>query len=63
MHYLTHGNINLLHKRSFTFIKDIGVNTFLGEIAFFSDGVRSASAISKNFTEMLTIERNGKFRI
>lgn len=36
MYYLTKGNIILLHKKTFTFIKELVEDQFLGEISFFS---------------------------
>lgn len=57
MYFLTKGNIILLHKKSCTFIKELVTDQFLGEVAFFSDQPRKATARSKNFTEVLTLSK------
>lgn len=63
MYYVTQGNVILVHKETQTYIKEISIDSFLGEVAFFSGGVRSVSATSKNITVMLTIDREDFFNI
>lgn len=36
MIFITKGNMNIVHKKSATFIKEIGIETFVGEISFFT---------------------------
>lgn len=55
MHYITKGNVILVHKKSATFIAEVSVDTFIGEVAFFTGRPRRASARSKAFTEVLTL--------
>ena len=55
LHYITKGNVILVHKKSATFIAEVSVDTFIGEVSFFTGRPRKASARSKNFTEVLTL--------
>ena len=55
LYYITKGNVILVHKRSATFIADISIDSFLGEISFFSGQPRKASARSIAFTEMMAL--------
>ena len=62
MYFITKGNIVLIHKKSGTFIKELGTDEYFGEIAFFSRFVsRKVSAKSKNFTEAFTIQKSQFF--
>jgi CRP-like cAMP-binding protein len=54
---VTKGNILLIHRKSFTYIKELGIDDFFGEFAFFSGSERKTSAKSKNFTETLTLKK------
>ena len=47
----------LVHKKSFTFIKELMVEEFFGEYAFFSDYPRKATAKSKNYLEVCVINK------
>ena len=55
MHYITKGNAILIHKKTATFIAEVSIDTFIGEVSFFTGKPRKASARSKNFTEVLTL--------
>lgn len=52
------GNISLIHKRTLSFIKDLGGDEFVGECAFFSLKLRKATARSKTFTEVIKLVRS-----
>jgi CRP-like cAMP-binding protein len=56
LHYITKGNVILIHKKSATFISEVSIDTFIGEVSFFTGRPRKASAKSKNFTEVLTLD-------
>jgi CRP-like cAMP-binding protein len=45
----------LIHKKTATFIGEVGFDSFLGEISFFTGLARSVTAKSKNFTEVLSL--------
>lgn len=55
IYYITSGNVILVNKKTFTFIKELGQDDFMGEYAFFSGLPRKATARSKSFTEVLTL--------
>jgi CRP-like cAMP-binding protein len=57
LYYLCSGKVSLIHKRSYSFIKDLHADDFLGECAFFSQKLRKASARSKTFTEVIKLGR------
>ena len=46
------GNIILVHKKSKTFIVDLGVEKMFGEIGFFTGKPRSLTARSRTFAEL-----------
>jgi CRP-like cAMP-binding protein len=46
LHYITKGNVVLIHKKSATLIAEVSIDTFIGEIAFFSGKPRRATARS-----------------
>ena len=56
LYFIIRGSIILAHKKTHTFLKELGADDFLGEIAFFSDSTRKATARSKNFAEVLILE-------
>ena len=57
IYFLTKGSIILIHKQTRTYIKELEIDDFLGEYSFFSEKKRMASARSKNFCEVLRIEK------
>ena len=48
----------LLHKKTKTYIKELEIDEFFGEYAFFTGEKRKASARAKHFTETLKLEKN-----
>ena len=61
LHYITKGNVMLLHKKSATYIAEVSIDTFIGEIAFFTGKPRRATAKSQNITEVLTLMKEDFF--
>ena len=55
LYYVQRGNVILVHKKTATFIKELGSDDFMGECAFFSGNPRKVSARSKSFTEVITL--------
>jgi len=56
LYFIMKGSIILLHKNSHTFIKELEQDDFFGEIAFFTDLPRKATARSKNIAEVLILD-------
>jgi Cyclic nucleotide-binding domain/Zinc knuckle len=56
--YIQKGTVILIHRKTRTFIKELGGDDFMGECAFFSGEPRSASARSKNFTDVIVLNKN-----
>ncbi|CDW80454.1 UNKNOWN [Stylonychia lemnae] len=56
LYFIIRGSIIIAHKKTFTYIKELGTDEYLGEIAFFSDFTRKATARSKNFAEVLILD-------
>lgn len=61
--FINKGSVILVHKKTKTFIKEIGVETCFGEVGFFSDLPRSATASAKTFTETMYIDRESFHKI
>jgi hypothetical protein len=57
LYFINKGSVILVHKKSKTFIKELEVETWFGEVSFFSDLPRAATASAKTFTETMFIER------
>ncbi|CAI2366607.1 unnamed protein product [Moneuplotes crassus] len=55
--FINKGSALLVHKKSKTFIKELGVETCFGEVSFFSDLPRAATSTAKTFTETMFIDR------
>jgi hypothetical protein len=55
--FISKGSIILVHKKTKTFIKEIGVETCFGEVGFFSGLPRSVTANAKTFTETMYMEK------
>lgn len=53
--YITKGSAMLIHKKTATFLGEIGFDSFLGELSFFTGLPRAVTAKSKNFTEALSL--------
>lgn len=57
MYFITKGNVVILQKATHTYIKELQVDEYFGEIAFFSDISRQATARSRGFTEVLSLNK------
>lgn len=58
LYYIQKGNVVLVHRKTSTFIKELGSDDFMGECAFFSGEPRKASARSRLFTDVVTLSKN-----
>lgn len=58
MYFITKGNVVILQKVTHTYIKELNVDEYFGEIAFFSDINRQATARSRGFTEVLSLSKD-----
>lgn len=58
MYFITKGNVVILQKSTHTYIKELNVDEYFGEIAFFSDIQRQATARSRGFTEVLSLNND-----
>lgn len=47
----------MIHKKTLSFIRDLGEDNFIGECAFFSMNPRAVTARSKRFTQVIKLER------
>jgi CRP-like cAMP-binding protein len=56
--FVTKGSVILLHKKSRTYIKELEVDEFMGDYAFFSDQRRKATARAKSFSEVLKLDKH-----
>ena len=63
IYYLCSGKIQIFHEATKTVFKDIKKNKYFGEISFFLDTSRTASAMCLNFTELLALDRNTFIRV
>jgi len=57
MYFITKGNVVIIQKSTHTYIKELQVDEYFGEIAFFSDMNRTATARSRGFTEVLSLSK------
>jgi CRP-like cAMP-binding protein len=53
--YVTKGSVMFIHKKTATFIGEVGFDSFLGEVSFFTGTSRALTAKSKSFTEALAL--------
>lgn len=58
MFFITKGTVVILQKSSHTYIKELKVDEYFGEISFFSDLNRQATARSRGFTEVLSFNKD-----
>ena len=58
MYFITKGNVVILQKSTHTYIKELNVDEYFGEVAFFSDIHRQATARSRGFTEVLSLNKD-----
>jgi hypothetical protein len=57
IYFIVHGRIEIFHESTQTVFKELNKNKYFGEIAFFLKKVRTASARSLIFSEVLSISR------
>lgn len=57
MYFITKGTVVIMQKKSHTYIKELLVDEYFGEIAFFSEMTRQATARSRGFTEVLSLSK------
>ena len=57
LYFINKGSVIIVHKKTKTFIKEIGVESCFGEVSFFSGLPRSATVSSKAFTETMNISK------
>lgn len=57
IYYLCSGKVQIYHELTKTVFKDVKVSKYFGEISFFLDQPRSASAMCIEFGEFLTLNR------
>lgn len=63
LYFINKGSVLLVHKKTKTFIKELGVETCFGEVSFFSDLPRAATVSAKTFTETMYISRENFHQI
>jgi CRP-like cAMP-binding protein len=61
--FISSGKVAIVHKRSKTFIKDLIKDEYFGEIGFFSSLHRQTSVRARDFTDVLTLNRNDFFEM
>ena len=57
MYFITKGTVVIMQKSTHTYIKELLVDEYFGEVAFFSDLNRQATARSRGFTEVLSLNK------
>ena len=57
MYFITKGTVVIMQKLTHTYIKELQVDVYFGEVAFFSDLNRQATARSRGFTEVLSLNK------
>ena len=58
MYFITKGTVVIMQKKSHTYIKELHVDEYFGEISFFSELNRQATARSRGFTEVLSLNKD-----
>ena len=61
--YIVGGKVGLIHKRTFTYIRELKKQEYFGEIGFFSDSTRTCTVRSLDFTDVLTIKKENFLEI
>jgi CRP-like cAMP-binding protein len=56
--FIVKGKVAILHRKTRTYIKDLGKDDFFGEIGFFSEKARQATAKSRDFTHLLVLDHD-----
>ena len=57
MFFITKGTVVIMQKKTHTYIKELQVDEYFGEISFFSKLNRHATARSRGFTEVLSLNK------
>ena len=57
MYFITKDTVVIMQKSTHTYIKELLVDEYFGEVAFFSDLNRQATARSRGFTEVLSLNK------
>ena len=57
MYFITKGTVVIMQNSTHTYIKELQVDEYFGEVAFFSDLNRQATARSRGFTEVLSLNK------
>jgi CRP-like cAMP-binding protein len=57
MYFITKGTVVIMQKSTHTYIKELQIDQYFGEVAFFSDLNRQATARSRGFTEVLSLDK------
>lgn len=58
MFFITKGTVVIMQKKTHTYIKELQVDEYFGEISFFSKLNRHATARSRGFTEVLSLNKD-----
>lgn len=56
MFFITKGTVVVMQKKTHTYIKELIVDEYFGEISFFSNLKRQATTRSRGFTEVLSLD-------
>ena len=56
--YIKVGKIAMIHKKSHTFVKDLGPQKYFGELGFLTGKERSLSAKARDFTEVYVLRKD-----
>ena len=57
MYFITKGTVVIMQKSTHTYIKELQQDEYFGEVAFFSDLSRQATARTRGFTEVLSLNK------
>lgn len=57
MYFITKGTVVIMQKKTHTYITELKFDQYFGEICFFSDLNRQATARSRGFTEVLALNK------
>ena len=56
--YIKLGKIAMIHKKSHTFVKDLGSHSYFGELGFLTGKERCLSAKARDFTEVYVLRKD-----
>mmetsp|Transcript_13863 Transcript_13863/g.2223 ORF Transcript_13863/g.2223 Transcript_13863/m.2223 type:complete len:113 (+) Transcript_13863:113-451(+) len=57
MYFIQHGKVNIFHKATKSSFQELGAMQYFGEISFFTENPRCASAKCLDYADLLTISR------